>query len=58
MSEWIGCDRCSVASAMFWVKGVEGELYFCNHHYNEHEEKLSNWAFEVIDLTVKVEEPV
>ena len=58
MSEWIGCDKCSVASACYEVKGMEGELYFCHHHYQEHRAALEGWAYEVIDLQVKVEEPV
>jgi len=60
MSEWIGCDKCSVAVALYQVKGIEGELFFCHHHFQENEEKLRTWAFEVIDLKAEVleEEPV
>ena len=53
MSEWIGCDRCSVAVACYQVKGIDGELYFCHHHFKEHESKLGEWAFEIIDLRVE-----
>ena len=42
------CDSCS-AEALVWVNGVAGELLFCGHHYNKHEEKLKDYAFEVVD---------
>ena len=42
------CDSCS-AEALVWVNGVAGELLFCGHHYNKHEEKLKDYAFEIID---------
>jgi hypothetical protein len=42
------CDSCS-AEALVWVNGVAGELLFCGHHYAKHEEKLKDYAFEVID---------
>jgi len=42
------CDSCS-AEALVWVNGVVGELLFCGHHYNKHEEKLKDYAFEIVD---------
>lgn len=42
------CDSCS-AEALVWVNGVAGELLFCGHHYNKHEEKLKDYAFEIVD---------
>lgn len=42
------CDRCH-AQAWVFVKGLEGELIFCGHHFTKHEEALYNWAYEIID---------
>ena len=42
------CDRCD-AQAYVRVSGVSGELLFCGHHYNKHESKLKDYAFEVVD---------
>ena len=42
------CDSCS-AEALVWVNGVAGELLFCGHHYNKHESKLKDYAFEIVD---------
>jgi len=42
------CDSCS-AEALVWVNGVAGELLFCGHHYNKYEEKLKDYAFEIVD---------
>jgi hypothetical protein len=42
------CDSCS-AEALVWTNGVAGELLFCGHHYAKHEEKLKDYAFEIID---------
>jgi hypothetical protein len=47
------CDSCS-AEALVWVNGVTGELMFCGHHYNKHEEKLKQYAFEIIDERKKI----
>jgi hypothetical protein len=33
---------------------VAGELLFCGHHYNKHEEKLKTYAFEIIDERSKL----
>ena len=42
------CDSC-YAEALVWVNGVAGELLFCGHHYNKHESKLKDYAFEIVD---------
>jgi len=42
------CDRCQ-AQAWILVKGLSGELYFCSHHFNQHEKKLQEWSYEIID---------
>jgi hypothetical protein len=42
------CDRCS-ARAYVSASGIGGVLMFCNHHFSFHENKLSDWAFEIID---------
>lgn len=52
--EWVlttadRCDACG-AQAYVQVKGISGELLFCNHHYNKASgEKLDSFAFETID---------
>lgn len=47
----IASDRCDRCQAQAWVavKGVEGELYFCGHHFVKHEEKIQEWAYQIID---------
>lgn len=42
------CDRC-MAQAFVLVKGMEGELLFCGHHFTKYEEALYNWAYDIID---------
>jgi hypothetical protein len=49
--EWIGCDACASAQALYLVKMIAGELYFCGHHYNENKEALDKQAFEVVELS-------
>jgi hypothetical protein len=55
LTRWIGCDKCSIAQAMYLVKLVEGELFFCGHHYNASKTALDKVSYEVIDLN-KIEE--
>jgi len=43
------CDQGCGAAAKVLVKGLEGELLFCSHHYNKHEDALGSWAYETID---------
>lgn len=42
------CDRCN-AQAFILAKGIQGELYFCGHHYNKNKDGIDSWAFEVIN---------
>lgn len=42
------CDSCG-AEAFVWINGVSGDLYFCGHHFVKHEEKILDYAFEIID---------
>ena len=49
------CDQCSVARAAYLIKLLDGELSFCAHHYNKHNEALDKKAYEVIELN-KTEE--
>jgi hypothetical protein len=55
MSAWVGCDQCGTAQAIYLIKLVDGELYFCHHHYNKNKEALDKVAFEMIQLN-KIEE--
>jgi len=48
------CDRC-MAQAYMWVNGVAGDLYFCRHHFLKYEDKLREYAFEIIDETYKLD---
>lgn len=54
--EFIPCDACGSADAMYLVKLVGGDLAFCGHHYNKNKAGLDRAAYEVIELD-KVEEP-
>lgn len=46
-------DRCDAgkcgAAAKVLVKGLQGELLFCGHHYAKNEQALSSWAYDVVD---------
>lgn len=42
------CDSCN-AEAFVWVNGISGDLYFCGHHFNKHEAKIREYAFEIVD---------
>lgn len=44
-------DRCDRCSAQAWViaKGVKGDLYFCSHHFDKFSEKLTEWAYDIVD---------
>lgn len=42
------CDSCG-AQAFVWVKLLNGELYFCGHHYAKNSAKLNNIAYEIVD---------
>jgi len=49
------CDACQ-SQAFIWVNGVNGDLLFCRHHFFKHEEKLREYAFEIVDETYKINE--
>jgi hypothetical protein len=42
------CDSCNV-QAFVLVKLLTGELMFCGHHYNKHQDKLNSQAYEIVD---------
>lgn len=42
------CDRCG-AEAFVWANGVSGDLLFCAHHFKKWEDKIREFAFEIID---------
>ncbi len=48
-----GLDRCDTgncgAAAKVLVKGLQGELLFCGHHYHKFEEALSSWSYDIVD---------
>lgn len=52
---WIGCDACATAQALYQVKMIAGELYFCGHHYKKNKDVLDKQAFEVVELSVQEE---
>lgn len=47
------CDACG-SQAFVWVNGVSGDLFFCGHHFAKHEDKLREYAFEIIDERNKI----
>jgi len=55
--DYMWCDRCHVARASHLIKLLEGELYFCGHHYTDHKEALDKKAYEVIELNKTEEVP-
>ena len=57
LTRWIGCDQCGTAQAMYLIKLVDGELFFCGHHYNKNKEALDKVSFEMIELNKKEEAP-
>lgn len=44
------CDRC-VAKALYMVVFNNGDLYFCGHHFQEHEDIFVNTALDIYDET-------
>jgi len=55
---WVGCDKCQSAKAVYLVRLINGELYFCGHHLNEHKEALDKVAYEIVELDHKEETPI
>jgi hypothetical protein len=63
--EWVlnASDRCDSgcnAQAYVWVKGVDGDLLFCAHHYEKimsnpaGYEKMISFAIEIVDEREKL----
>jgi hypothetical protein len=55
LTRWIACDKCHTAQAMWQIKMVDGELYFCGHHKNKFSEALDKVSYEMVELN-KIEE--
>lgn len=49
------CDRCQ-SQAYVKADGVNGELFFCGHHYAKVEKVIGQWAYEIIDERDKLVE--
>lgn len=49
------CDACG-SQAFVWINGVAGDLLFCRHHFLKNEDKLKEYAFEIVDETHKINE--
>lgn len=46
------CDRC-IAMAYYMTVFDSGDLYFCRHHFLEHEEVIRETAYYVIDESME-----
>ena len=57
LNQWIPCDGCGSAQALYQLKLIQGELYLCGHHYNKNKEALDKVSNEVIELN-KTEETI
>lgn len=57
LNEWVGCDQCGSAQALYLIKLMDGELYFCGHHFNKNKAGLDKVAYEIIELDRKEEVP-
>ena len=55
LNQWIPCDGCGSAQAIYQLKLIQGELYLCGHHYNKNKEAIDKVSYEVIELN-KTEE--
>ena len=55
-NEWIPCDACGSAQALYQVKLLDGELYFCGHHLNKHKAGLDKVSYEIVELYKEDEE--
>lgn len=47
------CDRC-IAKAVYMVVFNNGDLYFCAHHFREHEDSFMEVALDIFDETDEV----
>jgi hypothetical protein len=56
--ELTALDRCDRCNAQAWVlaKGVNGELYFCSHHFNKYSEELVKWSYDIVDERIRLQE--
>ena len=69
MSEWIPCDACGSAQALYLIRFVNSaeidtvggltsnELAFCGHHFNKNKEALDKKTLEIIQLNKTEEVP-
>ena len=57
LNQWIPCDGCGSAQALYQLKLIQGELYLCGHHYNKNKEAIDKVSYEVIELN-KTEETI
>ena len=57
LTRWIACDQCGTAQALYLVKLVDGDLFFCCHHYNKNKGALDKVSFEMIELNKTEESP-
>ena len=56
-NEWIACDACGSAQALYQLKLIVGELYLCGHHYNKNKQGLDKVVYEIVELG-KEETPI
>ena len=53
LTKWIACDQCNSAQALYLVKLMDGELAFCDHHFNKNKEALDKVSYEIVELDRK-----
>ena len=53
LNQWIACDQCGSAQALYLVKLMDGELAFCGHHLNKNKEALDRVSYEIVELDRK-----
>ena len=53
LNQWIACDQCGSAQALYLVKLMDGELAFCGHHFNKNKEALDKVSYEIVELDRK-----
>lgn len=57
LTKWIACDKCGDSAQALWqIKLVDGELYFCGHHKNKYAEALAKVAYDMVELHPAKEE--
>jgi hypothetical protein len=50
------CDRCGAQAYVRTVLGSGSELFFCNHHWHENEDRLREIAVTIQDETDRLDE--